>query len=365
MEIREERPLNKKAIFAFLLASCIIAAFFAYLYIDLNRKLEAISVVSGIFGSSPRSPLEIYDEVKDSIVLIEKRENSSQGMITKSICSGFIFDKNHILTVYNLTANADEIRVVFNNKTKIKAKIQGFDKYSNLAVLEISENITIIQSPLLLGESEGLHLEEKIHIVTKACGTNTLLISGEVNGLGLPLWLKEEFPLVDAMAFSARVLSSEMLGAPLLNSRGEAIGMIVDLGNITTLGYAISSKMMKRIASSIIKYGEYEHLWLKGVSGVDMTPEIARTMNINFTAGFLVTGVDPNVLSELEADEKLQAGDIIIQINSEKVSGMYDIVAYLEENRESSVELTVMRDGEVLKEPIIWPVDVFSPQSSD
>ena len=364
MEIREERPLNKKAIFAFLLASCIIAAFFAYLYIDLNRKLETISVVSGIFGSTPRSPLEIYNEVKDSIVLIEKRENSSQGMITKSICSGFIFDKNRILTVYNLIASADEIRVVFNNKTKIKAKIQGFDEYSNLAVLEISENVTITQPPLVLGESENLHLEEKIHIVAKACGTNTLLISGEVNGLGLPLWLKEEFPLVDVIAFSVRVLNSEMLGAPLLNSRGEAIGMIVDLGNITTLGYAISSNMLKRIASSIIKYGEYEHLWLKGVSGVDMTPEIARTMNISFTAGFLVTGVDLNV-SELEAKKKLQAGDIIIQINSEKVSGMYNIVAYLEENRESSVELTVMRDGEVLKEPITWPVDVFSPQSSD
>ena len=217
MEIRKERPLNKKAIFAFLLASCIIAAFFAYLYIDLNRKLEAISVVSGIFGPSPRSPLEIYDEVKDSIVLIE---NSSQG-----ICSGFIFDKNHILTVYNLIAGADEIRVVFNNKTKIKAKIQGFDEYSNLAVLEIPENITITQSPLLLGESENLHLEEKIHIVAKACGTNTLLISGEVNGLDLPLWLKEEFPLVDVIAFSTRVLNSEMLGAPLLNSRGEVIGL--------------------------------------------------------------------------------------------------------------------------------------------
>ena len=361
MEIREEVSLSKKAIFAFLLASCIIAAFFAYLYIDLNRKLEAISVVSGIFSTNPRSPLEIYDEVKDSIVLIEKRENSSQDMITKSICSGFIFDKNHILTVYNLIANADEIRVVFNNKTKIKAKIQGFDEYSNLAVLEIPENITITQSPLLLGESENLHLEEKIHIVAKASGTYTLLISGEVNGLGLPLWLKEEFPLVDVIAFSTRVLSSEMLGAPLLNSRGEVIGMIVDLGNITTLGYAISSKMMERIASSIIKYGEYEHLWLKGVSGVDMTPEIARTMNISFTAGFLVTDVDPNVLSELQAKEKLQAGDIIIQINSEKVSGMYGIVAYLEENRESSVKLTVMRDGEVLKEPITWPVDVFSP----
>jgi len=40
MEIKEEKALSKKAILAFLLSSCLIAAFFAYLYIDLNQKLE-------------------------------------------------------------------------------------------------------------------------------------------------------------------------------------------------------------------------------------------------------------------------------------------------------------------------------------
>gem|GEM_PF-5892712 len=41
MEIKEERPLNKKAIFAFLLASCIVAAFFAYLYIRSKSKVRS------------------------------------------------------------------------------------------------------------------------------------------------------------------------------------------------------------------------------------------------------------------------------------------------------------------------------------
>jgi len=382
MEIKEEKILSKKVVFALLLSSCIIAAFFAYLYVDISQKLKALSVESGIFSPASRSPQEIYDAAKDSVVLIERRENTSRGMITKSICSGFIYhDKKHIITVYSSVANADEIRVVFNNKTKVKAEILGFDEYSNIAVLNFTKDLTITQGPLYLGKSDWLHLEEKVHIVGKICGTENLLVSGEVNGINVPYWLKNEFPLVDVIKFSARALSSETLGAPLLNSRGEVIGMIIDLvdngGNITTLGYAISSNMIKKIASSIVKYGKYEHLWLEGIWGIDVTPEIAEFMDVNFTTGFLVTYIDLNVSSKLAYEEKLQAGnrtvivdgrnvtiggDIIIKIGDKEVNGMYDIVAYLEENRKySTVRLTVVRDGEILEKPIIWPVAAFHP----
>lgn len=317
MGIKEEKALSKKAIFAFILSSCIIAAFFAFLYIDLNQKLEAISVTSGVFSPTPRTPQEIYDMAKDSVVLVEIRENLSEKMVTKSLCSGFIYpDKKHIVTVYNLTANADEIRVILNNKTKVKVKIRGFDKYSNLAVLEIAENITIVQRPLYLGDSDLLHLEEKVHIIGKVYGTENMLISGEVNGLDLPLWFRDEFPLVDVIKFSANVLSSETLGAPLLNSRGEVIGMVIAIPNrnssITTLGYAVSSKIMRKIISSIISEGEYKHPWLKGIKGIDMTNELAKYMNINFTSGFLVTYA--NESGAVSKDYVLKAGNQTVTI---------------------------------------------------
>ena len=374
MEIKEEKALSKKAILAFLLSSCLIAAFFAYLYIDLNQKLGALSATSGIFASTPQSPSEIYNEVKDSIVLVEKRKNTSEGVVTVDMCSGFIYDRRHILTVYNLIANASEVRVVFDNKTKVKVEIEGFDEYSNLAVLKIDENTSITQRPLHLGQSDWLHLEEKIHIVGKVCGTENLLLSGEVNGLGISLHFKDNFPLVDVIKFSAAALSLETLGAPLLNSRAEVVGMIIDLAgknsSITTMGYALSSKMMRKIASSIIENGEYKHLWLKGIWGTDMTQEIAKHMNTNFTRGFLVTYVNSSVSGKLKAGNKTVVidgknvtigGDIIIKIDSAEVAGIYDIVAYLEEHNKKTVKLTVVRNGKVLEKSISWPVDAFSP----
>ena len=374
MEIKEEKALSKKAILAFLLSSCLIAAFFAYLYIDLNQKLEALSATSGIFAPAPQSPSEIYNEVKDSIVLVEKRENTSEGVVTVGMCSGFIYDRRHVLTVYNLIANASEVRVVFDNKTKVKVEIEGFDEYSNLAVLKIDENISITQHPLYLGLSDWLHLEEKIHIVGKVYGTENLLLSGEVNGFGVSLHFKDDFPLVDVIKFSAAALSLETLGAPLLNSRAEVVGMIIDLADknssITTMGYALSSKMIEKITSSIIKNGEYRHPWLKGIWGTDMTQEIAEYMKTNFTRGFLVTHVNSSVSGKLKAGNKTVVidgknvtigGDIIIKIDSAEVTGIYDIVAYLEEHNKKTVKLTVVRNGKVLEKPISWPVDAFSP----
>ena len=182
-----------------------------------------------------------------------------------------------------------------------------------------------------------------------------------MNGFGVSLHFKDDFPLVDVIKFSAAALSLETLGAPLLNSRAEVVGMIIDLADrnssITTMGYALSSKMIEKIASSIIENGEYKHPWLKGVWGTDMTQEIAEHIKTNFTRGFLVTYVNSSV-----ADEGLQVGDIIIEVDKVEVTGIYDIVAYLEEHsKKTKVELTVVRDGEVSEESISWPVDAFSP----
>jgi len=376
MEITEVKTSNKRFIAALIIASCLIAAVFAYMYIDLNQKLESISVTSGVFNPVSLSPEEIYNRVSDSVVLVAKRENITGNMVTVSFCSGFLYDdKGHIVTAYSVIRDAEEIKVIFDNKTEVKAELLGFDEYSNLAVLNVTGNPNIVQRPLLLGDSSKLHWAERVYIVGKVSGTENLLISGEVNGLKLPFWLKAEFPLIDAIAFSAKSLSLETLGAPLLNSKGEVVGMIVDLADknssITTLGYALSSKMMQKIASSLIKNGEYKHPWLKGVWGIDMTQEIANYMNINFTEGFLVTYVNSSVAAGglqagnrtviIEGKNVTIGGDIIIKIDDVEVKGIYDIIAYLEENKKSVVKLTVIRDGKVLKSPISWPVDAFSP----
>jgi len=361
---------DKKLIIALILSSCIVAGFFTFLYIDINQKLESLSSTSGVFTPLTISPGEIYDKTTESVVLIASRKNFSESMTTQSKCSGFIYDdEGHVITVNSSIADADEIRVIFANGTEVKAKVIGFDEYSNLAVLKINENLSVTQQPLKFETSGKLHLTERIYIVGKLFGDENSMIPGEVNRLRCALWFKDEFPIVDVIQFSATICP-ETLGAPLLNSKGNVVGIAIKMaekGNISSVGYALSSEMIKRIVPSIIKMGNYTHPWLEGVRGVDLTQQIAEKMNVNLTRGFLVTHIDAKVNGSLHAGNRTVTidgknitvgGDIIIKINEREVRGFYDIVDYLEKykykNIGKNVTLTIFRNGKIMD--IKWKI---------
>ena len=363
---------GKRLIIALIVSSSLVAGFFTFLYIDISRKLELLSSTSGIFTPPTISPGEIYDKTTESVVLIVSRGNTSKGVTAEFKCSGFIYDKDgYIITVNSFITGAEKIRIKFTNGTEAEAEIVGFDEYSNLAVLKISGNSSITQRPLTFRDSASLHLTERVYIIGKLFGNGNSMISGEINRFRGTIWFKEEFPAIDVIEFSA-TLCNETLGAPLLNSKGEVIGVIIKLaekGRVSSVGYALSSEMTKRIASSIIEKGNYTHPWLKGVRGMDLTQQIAEKMNINFTHGFLVTYININMTPRklqsgnqtaiIEEGKNITlGGDIIIKINGREVKGVYDIIEYLEKyeykNIGKRVTLVVFRDGKTRE--IQWEI---------
>jgi len=369
--VEELEKNDRKLIIALIASSCIIAGFFTFIYIDINRKLELLSGTSGIYASPAISPGEIYDKTIESVVLIEIKRNSSRSVNTQFNCSGFIYNKNgYIITVNSSIANAEEVRVKFTNGTEVKAKVVGFDEYSNLAVLKISGNSSITQQLLKLGDSSNLRLTERIYIVGKLFGDGHSMISGELSRLGCALWFREEFPLIDVIEFSATVCTGT-LGAPLLNSKGDVVGIVIKLaeeGGVSNVGYALSSEILEKIVSSIIKRGNYTHPWLKGVKGIDLTQQIAKEMNISFTHGFLVTHVDVNVTDGnlhggnqtviIEGKNITIGGDVIIKVDEREVRGLYNIIDYLEKyeykNIGGSIALTIFRGGEIMN--VSWEI---------
>jgi S1-C subfamily serine protease len=158
-------------------------------------------------------------------------------------------------------------------------------------------------------------------------------------------------------------------GGPLLNTEGEVIGVNTAIetqtGTFSGIGFAVPSSTVKRVAPEIIEDGEAEHPWI-GVSGVDVNPGLAEEMNLNSTTGFLVM----NVSSDSPAEEAgLQAGnrtveidevpynvggDVIKEINGEKMRDIEDILNYLAQDADvgETVTLTVIRDGREVEVPL-------------
>jgi S1-C subfamily serine protease len=152
-------------------------------------------------------------------------------------------------------------------------------------------------------------------------------------------------------------------GGPLLNYQGEVVGITTAIvSNSQGLGFAIPSSSILRETTSLIANGSYSGHPTLGVSGTDMSFEIAQAMNVSVTYGWLVTQVTAggpadkagirsgtntiNVAGTLVTI----GGDVITAINGLRIRNMDDLSTYLEEYTlpNQTINVTVVRSNESL-----------------
>ncbi len=152
-------------------------------------------------------------------------------------------------------------------------------------------------------------------------------------------------------------------GGPLLNMRGEVIGVNTAIQSETRtfagVGFAVSADAVKRVVPRLIQQGEYRHPWI-GVSGVDISSDISEEMGLNVTYGFLVVDVvedSPAAEAGLQAGTRevsvdggqvTVGGDVIVGIDGEQVRKIDDILNYLatETSVGDTITLDIIRDGD-------------------
>jgi S1-C subfamily serine protease len=158
-------------------------------------------------------------------------------------------------------------------------------------------------------------------------------------------------------------------GGPLLDMEGNVIGMNTAIfsatGTFAGVGFATSSNSIAKVAPVLIERGFYEHPWL-GITGTDMTPDIAEAIGLDEPRGFLVTDVDregPAAETGIRAGNTTSdipgggmegvplGGDVIISIDNTTVRKIDDLLGYLEESTAvgQTVTLTVWRDGQTME----------------
>jgi S1-C subfamily serine protease len=167
-------------------------------------------------------------------------------------------------------------------------------------------------------------------------------------------------------------------GGPLLNLKGEVIGMntagLSASGASSGVGFAIPSDTLKVILPALIANGSYVHPWI-GVSGTDMTPEIAIKLGLKEARGFLVIDIvmgSPAERAGIRGGDMPVAagaitgfqggqgptgnnllelgGDIILGVDNQTVNKIDDLLSYIESKKKAgdTVTLMVLRDGEMM-----------------
>lgn len=383
--------LNK----AILAASIIIAAvaiFFVYSqFNDFDVKGGAPPLVGGLVNTSvpdrgglddsafqvgqvstaqaSNSELTLPDlfvKVEKSVVQITDSDETNPR--DSRLGSGFVYDNNgHIITNNHVVNGGGRLDVTFLDGTVYRATLIGSDPFTDLAVLYVKEAPKEKLVPLPLADSSKIRVGEEVAAIGNPFGLSGSMTAGIVSGVGrlIPAQEAGDFSIPDVIQTDAPINPGNS-GGPLLNMRGEVIGInsaiFSTTGQFAGVGFAIPSDTMAKVVPSLITTGSFQHPWL-GVAGRDMTPGIADHLGLKEPRGFLVMDVVAGSPAEkagirggnedatIDGVPVKLGGDVIIGVDNKTVRKIDDILVYLQREKAvaDELQLTILRDGQQMQ----------------
>ena len=323
---------------------------------NLQAILNEIELANGPLYISPEM---LYNMTIMSTVQVTARSGSLFDTST-STGSGFIYNINGVIVTNNhVVEEASEFLVTFIDGTILEASLLGTDPYSDIAVLKI-DDIPFQLYPLTLGNSSELRVGQKVYAIGNPFGLSGSITEGIVSQLGRSITAVGGYLIVDVIQVDAAINPGNS-GGPLLNEIGEVIGVttaiVTTTGTFSGVGFAIPSDLVKRVVPSLIDQGLFKHPWL-GITGLDVTLEIAEEMGLDEVKGFLITTVTPNSPADRaglrSGNESLtiggqtinMGGDVIVGIDGKDVVRIEDILTQIERhNVGDTIQLIVIREG--------------------
>jgi serine protease Do len=329
---------------------------------------------SSSLSSSLSTLPEIFNKTENSVVQITSTSPVSNSLVIRNgeqipqddvaLGSGFVYDQDgHIITNYHVIFDPDSVEVTFVDGDSYSAKVIGSDPYSDIAVLQITDDGFQKQiPPLKAANSSALQVGEQVIAIGNPFGLSGTLTSGVISQMGRVLPNDITGYSISNVIQTDAAINPGNSGGPLLNSKGEMVGMntaiFSNTGVYSGVGFAIPSNMVQKVVSSLLKNGSYEHPYM-GITGITLSPEISNASHLNDTKGILVVDITADspadnagirggdVLTSVDGQDIRLGGDVIVAVDNQSVRAMEDLLSYLEEQKAvgDNIKLSVIRDG--------------------
>jgi S1-C subfamily serine protease len=315
---------------------------------------------------------QIYDQDSPGVAFIEA-QSASRGPSPlnpfpqpdggTASGSGFVIDEEgHILTNAHVVAGSQDIQVTLGeDEDPIDAKLVGRDTSTDVAVLEVDPDEADLK-PLTLGSSADLRVGDPVVAIGNPFGLERTVTTGIVSALQRQIDAPNGFTISDVVQTDAAINPGNS-GGPLLDQHGRVIGINSQIataggGGSVGVGFAVPIDTVRDVANQLLESGEVEHAFL-GISGADVTPEIADALNLATDEGALVQRVVPDGPADqaginggeqevsVAGRQLLAGGDVITAVDGEPVAGMDDVIAAVNTKQAGDdVTLEFDRDGE-------------------
>ncbi|HEY3295534.1 MAG TPA: trypsin-like peptidase domain-containing protein [bacterium] len=259
--------------------------------------------------------------------------------------SGFFFTPDgFILTNSHVAHGATKLDVTLNDGRRYSADLVGDDPDTDLAVLRIGGG-DFVAAPL--GDSSQIRVGQLVIAIGSPYGFQATVTTGVVSALGRT-FRSISGRLIDSVIQTDAALNPGNSGGPLVNSRGEVIG--VNTAVIPTaqgICFAIAVNTARFVASQIIRHGRVKRSYL-GVGGQNtpLSQRYVRFHHLQAGSGILVQSIEDHSPAQLAG---LQQGDIIVEYGEHPVSSIDDLHRLLTEDQVGiRAPLTVLRGVEKL-----------------
>jgi len=259
-----------------------------------------------------------------------------------SLGSGFVIDavNGYVVTNNHVVQDADEITVILQDDTNIKAELVGRDNKTDLALLKIKTSHPLVAVPF--GDSDVMRVGDWVLAIGNPFGLGGSVTAGIISARQRNI---DAGPYDDFLQTDASINRGNS-GGPMFNLNGEVIGINTAIfspsGGSVGIGFAIPSNLAKQVVAQLKEYGKTRRGWL-GVRIQAVTPEIAESLGLPAHKGALVASVTPEGPA---AKSGIQAGDVVTKFDGKEINEMRRLPRVVAETAiEKAVPVEVWRKG--------------------
>lgn len=307
----------------------------------------------------------VYAKTKDGVVHIVVAGGGSG----RGNGSGFVVDeRGYILTNQHVVAGARAITVRFASGATREAQVIGSDRRNDIALLQVELPDGI--KPLTLGDSDKVQVGELAVAIGSPFGLSQTVTQGIISAVDRS-WQPGNSAIREDLIQTDAPINPGNSGGPLLNARGEVIGinsMIESpVEGSVGIGFAVAINVAKDLMPSLQTGAEGDvPVWL-GISGVAIDATMAADLDLAVPSGILVQNVVPNGPAakagvrggQEQSGGVATGGDIILELDAQAVSSVQQLSNRLQAHKPGdTVVLTILRGGERIQVSVtleVWP----------